>query len=93
MGALTFDTHKAVTSLKNAGFDEAQAEAVVATLGEATNGRLATKDDLADFTTKADLRTVIAELRADLYRQMWLMGASIVTLNVTLTVALVKLLP
>ena len=31
------------------GFDEAQAEAVVATLGEATNGRLATKDDLMDF--------------------------------------------
>ena len=29
---------------------------------------------------------MIAELRADLYRQMWLMGASIVTLNVTLTV-------
>ena len=32
MSALAFDTHKAVTVLKQAGFEEAQAEAVVNTM-------------------------------------------------------------
>lgn len=79
-----FDTYRAVTALREAGFQDEQAVALVSTIGDALTGDLATKSDIAD-------------LRVDLYRQMWVMGIAIVTLNVTLTVtltvALIKLLP
>ena len=45
MSALAFDTHKAVTALKQAGFAEPQAEAVVTTMGEALGGNVATRYD------------------------------------------------
>ena len=48
MSALAFDTHKAVTALKQAGFEETQAEAVVNTMGEALGGNVATKADLTE---------------------------------------------
>ena len=75
MSALAFDTHKAVTALKQAGFEEAQAEAVVNTMGEALGGNVATKADLtevravleADMTAmKAALETDIATVKAAL---------------------------
>ena len=83
MSTLAFDTHKAVKSLKEAGFDDAQAEAVVATVGDAIGGNVATKVDITAL--KAD----IADLKADIYRHLWLMAAGIVGLTVTL----VKLIP
>ncbi len=83
MTTLSFDTHKAVKALKEAGFDDGQAEAVVATVGEAIGGNVATKADIAGL--KAD----IAGLKADVFRHMWLMATGIVGL----TVALVKLIP
>ena len=46
MTSLLFDTHKAVKELQEAGFDEAQAEAVVATVGTAIIGNVATKQDV-----------------------------------------------
>ena len=64
MAALAFDTHKAVTALKQAGFAEPQAEAVVNTMGEALGGSVATKGDLAELRT--ELKGDIAELRAEL---------------------------
>ena len=76
MSTLAFDTHKAVKALKQAGFNDGQAKAVVATVGDAIGGNVATKTD-------------IAELKADIFRHMWLMVAVIVGL----TVALVKLIP
>ena len=75
MSALAFDTYKAVTALKQAGFEEAQAEAVVNTMGEALGGNVATKADLtevraaleADMTAmKAALETDIAAVKADI---------------------------
>ena len=75
MSALAFDTHKAVTALKQAGFEEVQAEAVVNTMGEALAGNVATKADLtevraaleADMTAmKAALETDIAAVKADI---------------------------
>lgn len=101
MSALAFDTHKAVTALKQAGFEETQAEAVVTTMGEALGGTVATKADLAAVQAKletdiAAVRTEMAALRADtsaqfaaLYKQLWLMAVGIVGLTVTL----VKLIP
>jgi len=64
MSALAFDTHKAVTALKQAGFAEPQAEAVVTTMGEALGGNVATKADLA--AVEAKLEAVEAKLEADI---------------------------
>ena len=82
MTALAFDTYKAVKSLREAGADEALAEAVVATVGDAIGGNVATKADLAEVKAelkadiaivktdlaevKADLKTDLAEVRAEL---------------------------
>ena len=75
MAALAFDTHKAVTALKQAGFAEPQAEAVVNTMGEALGGSVATKADLAAVqtkleadiaATKADIAAVQTKLEADI---------------------------
>ena len=87
MSVLAFDTHKAVTALKQAGFEETQAEAVVTTMGEALSGNVATKADVTEAV--ATLRTEMAEQFAALYKQLWLMAVGIVGLTVTL----VKLIP
>lgn len=94
MSALAFDTHKAVTALKQAGFAEPQAEAVVSTMGEALGGNVATKADLAAVQAKletdiAAVRTEIAQEFKALYKQLWVMAVGIVGLTVTL----VKLIP
>ena len=86
-----FDTCRAVNALKEAGFPDEQAVAVVDTIGGAKTGGLATKADLAEV--KAELKSDIAEFKSELYRHLWLMGMGLVTLNVGPTVALIKLLP
>lgn len=64
MSALAFDTHKAVTALKQAGFEETQAEAVVNTMGEALSGNVATKADLTEV--RAALEADVAAVKADI---------------------------
>lgn len=107
MTALAFDTHQAVKVLTAAGADESLAEAVVATVGEAVSGNVATKADLAEVkaelkseivAVKAEIAEVRAELKIDLgdlearlHRHLWVMAAGIVGLTVSLTVALVRL--
>ena len=76
----TFDTYAAVKNLERAGFQEAQAEAVVRTVGEAIDDQVA---------TKADLVALRAEVQADLFKA----ALAIVVLQTTLTVVLIKLLP
>ena len=76
----TFDTYAAVKNLERAGFQEAQAEAVVRTVGGAIDDQVA---------AKADLATLRAEVQADLFKA----ALAIVVLQTTLTVALIKLLP
>lgn len=69
MVSLTFDTHKVVKDLQDAGFDETQAEAVVNALGNAIDRDVVRPDDLKEFATKADIvgvRDEIAELRQDM---------------------------
>ena len=66
MALLVFDTLKATKVLKQAGFDEVQAEAVVATVGDAIGGSVATKADLEK--TAGELHTEIQELRADMQK-------------------------
>ena len=70
MVTLTFDTLKASKDLRAAGFDELQAEALVATVGEALVGNVATKSDIAELRNeselmRAELKGDIAELRSE----------------------------
>ncbi len=87
MTTLAFDTLKAAKALREAGFEEAQAEAVVATVGGAVGRNVATKADLTEVV--ATLRADMAALEARLYRHLWLMAVGIVGITVTL----VKLIP
>ena len=68
MTALAFDTYKAVKTLREAGADEALAEAVVATVGDAIGGNVATKADLAEVNValKAEIAAVKTELKGDI---------------------------
>ena len=68
MSAVAFDTYAAVKTLREAGADEAMAEAIVNTASAAVGAghdQLATKADLADIKADlADTRADVAELRA-----------------------------
>lgn len=86
MATLTFDTHAAVKALRDAGFEEAQAEAVVTTVGDAMTGNVATKADISG------LRAEMADRFSVLYRHLWIMAIGIVGFTASLTVALVKLI-
>ena len=68
-----FDTHKAVKALRQAGFDDAQAEAVVEQINGAITENLVSKPDLDETernlaaridscATKDDLRMAVASL-------------------------------
>ena len=76
MAIAAFDTYAAAKTLREAGFDDRQAEAAVAVVHDAITGGVATRADLS-------------ELKADLLK----VAIGLVIANVTLTVALVKLLP
>ncbi len=79
MTTLLFDTHRAVKSLEEAGFEESQAEAVVEMFSGAVGENLATKADLKvleqairsdlqtmEQATKTDLQTMEQAIRSDL---------------------------
>ena len=83
MTTVTFDTRKAVRNLKAVGFEEPQADAIVDTLGDAFSDTVATRLDIAGVETK------IADLKAEMFRALWIQGAGIVALIVGLT----KLIP
>jgi len=61
MPAVAFDTHRYVKRLEEAGVPEKQAEAQAEVLSETMSlnlDKLATKDDIKDMATKADLAEV-----------------------------------
>ena len=68
MASLLFDTHKAVKDLQEAGFDEAQAEALVSILSTAIVGNVATKQDVLDC--HIDLRSETKTLGSDLCSEL-----------------------
>ncbi len=68
MSAPTFNTQSGVRKLRSAGMEERAAETVVEVVGDATS-LLVTRDEL---------RTELAEFRADMYRALWMQGAGIV---------------
>ena len=71
MSTAAFDTYAAVKTLREAGADEAMAEAIVNTASAAAGAGhddLATKADFAEIRT--DLAEVRNELRADIHRKI-----------------------
>ena len=80
MSVAAFDTYAAAKALRDAGFDERQAEAAVAMVRDAVTEGVA---------TKADLRAEIAGLEMRLTIRL---GGLVVAVG-GLVVALVKLLP
>ena len=64
---MSVDTHKAVKALMGVGFDEAQAETLIETVGEAHDA-VASKGDLEAFgqQTRADLEALGQQTKADL---------------------------
>ncbi len=86
MQTTAFDTLATANALKEAGFEEAQATAIVDALRHAVTEEVATKATLSEL--RAELKTDLSELRADLYRALWLQAAGIIGL----TVALLKIL-
>ena len=87
MAAAVFDSLTAAETLRDAGIEAEQAAASAHTVNQAAGDNLATKADLTD---------AVAELRAELYRALWIQGAGIVGVLGTLfaiATAIVKLLP
>ena len=81
MSTSTFDTLDATRRLEKAGMERTQAEATVETIREA-QAELATKADLRSDLAALEysLRSALSELRADLYRALWIQGAGIVAI-------------
>ena len=75
MAASTFDTLRIAQALRDAGFDNGQAEAIVSAIQQSLGENVATKADLAAL--RDELRADMAELRADIYRALWVQGAGI----------------
>ncbi len=73
MATVTFDTHKFVQKLKEAGFDEKQAEGLTEAMRSAI--------DESELVAKKDLQIALAPISADLNLLKWMMGALIATRN------------
>ena len=82
MTAAAFDTHAAVKTLREAGADEAMAEAIVNTASAAAG---ADRDELATKADIAEVRADIADLKADMLK----VAIGVVIANATLTAVLV----
>ena len=68
MTTITFDTRKAVRNLQDAGFNDAQADAMVDTLSAAFTETVATKTDIAE------VKTEIAGVKGDIKLLKWMVG-------------------
>ena len=88
MNAATFDTYAAAKRLRDAGFDERQAEAAVSMVRDAAGAdreQLATKADVAEL--KGDL----AGLDARMYRALWIQAAALIGTQLAIASSVVHL--
>jgi len=69
MATITFDTHRFVRKLEEAGFDQKQAEG----LTEAMRAAI----EESELVTKKDLQIELVPIKADLNLLKWMMGALI----------------
>ena len=73
-----FDTLAYARRLKEAGVDEAQAEAHAEAVRDAITEGVATKADIARVEDKMATKADLATLRADVYRALPALGAAMV---------------
>ena len=78
MATAPFNTLRIAQALRDAGFDEKQSEAIVVAIQDSLGQNVATKADIEKVYTK------IAELRADIYRALWILGGGLVMIMVAL---------
>ena len=90
MTTIAFDTLKAAEGLEAAGMDARQAKAVVGTVAEAFSDTVATKADIAEV--RADLKTGLAELKADMFKVAMGVAIAIILANATMTIASIRFL-
>ena len=83
MTVTAFDTYAAAKTLREAGFDDRQAEAAVTMVRDAMTESVA---------TKADLAAAVANLKTDMLKVAIGIVIANVAFTATLTVALIKLL-
>ena len=86
MSAATFDTYAAAKRLREAGFNESQAEAAVSMVRDAAGA------DREQLATKADLAELRAATRADLYRALWIQAVAIIGTQLAIAGFIVHLL-
>ncbi|MDP3332145.1 MAG: DUF1640 domain-containing protein [Methylococcaceae bacterium] len=67
MATITFDTHKFVRKLKEAGFEEKQAEALTEAMQAVIHE--------SELVTKQDLQIELAPIKADINLMKWMLGA------------------
>ena len=89
MATAPFDTLRIAQALRDAGFDDEQSEAIVSAIQDSLGENVATKSDLfavkSDlFAVKSHLETKLVELRADIYRALWMQGGALVMIMVAL---------
>ena len=90
MTTIAFDTLKAAEGLEAAGMDARQAKAVVGTVAEAFSDTVATKADIAEV--RADLKTGLAELKADMLKIAMGVAIAVILANAAMTIALIRFL-
>jgi cell division protein FtsX len=66
MASITFDTHKFIRRLKEAGVPESQAEAMAEALRDAQGE--------AELVTKQDMQLELAPIKADVQLIKWMLG-------------------
>ncbi len=92
MATQTFDTYRAVKDLQQAGFDEAQAEAVVNTLGNVIDRDVVKPPDLKDFATKSDVGQIRTEMK-ELELRVTIRLTGVVLATGGLVIAVLKIFP
>ena len=75
-----FDTFAYARRLKEAGVSDEQAEAHAEAVRDAVTRGVAAKSDIAELLAEA--RAEIRDLRADIYRALWIQGAGIVAVMI-----------
>ena len=93
MNAATFDTYTAAKRLRDAGFDERQAEAAVSMVRDAAGAdreQLATKADLDALESRVDAK--LAALEARMYRALWIQAVAIIGTQLAIAGFIVHLL-
>lgn len=84
MATITFDTHKFIQTLQEAGFEQKQAEAVSRAFKDASGeAELATKADLREIKTeiellRRDMTAMEARVMGEIKLNRWMLGVIVV---------------